>query len=228
MKRKPFIIELVGPPGAGKTRLANTILAKNSRFIVENPPYFRRPQNIPFFVKNVLFLSPNLLYLYYNRRDGWLTTREIAIMTILEGWHQLLEKSAAENNIAIVLDEGAICLMYKLLYFGSDLLKSVLAQAWWDDMYEKWAETINLVVRLDSPPRTLVERVRARQTFHEISEIPDSEAIQWFLGVRDTEDIVISTLRKRNSALGLINFNTLDSSPDQIYEGLWNFLSAIW
>ncbi len=117
--------------------------------------------------------------------------------------------------------------MYKLLYFGSDLLKRELAQAWWDEMYEKWADTLDLVVRLNSPCVTLVERVRARNTFHEISGLTDPEAIQWFKGVRDTEDAVISTLKDRNCTLRLMNFNTVDFSPEQIFDELWSFLSAI-
>jgi broad-specificity NMP kinase len=227
MKRKPFIIELVGPPGAGKTRLANTILAKSSRFIVESPPYFRKPKYFPFFMKNILSLSPGLLHLYHNKEDGWLSSREIAIMAILEGWHHLLSSSGAKDDTIVVLDEGAICLMYKLLFFGSGLLKNQPAQSWWDGMYAKWAETLDLVVRLDSPPTTLVERVRARNTSHEITELTDSEAIQWFKCVRDTEDKVISALQNKNSTLQLINFNTLDTSPDQIYAQLSGFLSTI-
>jgi broad-specificity NMP kinase len=227
MRRKPFIVELVGPPGAGKTRLASTILANNSNVVIENPPYFRMPKYIPFFIKNILFLSPDLLNFYRKKEDGWLTSRDIAIMTILEGWHQLLKRPAAKNNKVIVLDEGAICLMYKLLYFGSDLLKCELAQSWWNEMYEKWANTLDLVVRLDSPPETLIERVRARNTIHEINELSDPEAIQWFNGVRNTEDTVISVLKDRNCALRLMNFNTIDSSPEQIYEELWSSLPII-
>jgi broad-specificity NMP kinase len=225
MNRKPFIIELVGPPGAGKTRLANTILAKNSQFVVENPPYFRKPQYIPFFITNILFLSPNLVRFYHNKEDGWLTSRDIALMTILRGWHILLKRSVKRDNIIVVLDEGAVCLMYKLLFSGSDLLNSESARAWWDETYEKWANTLDLVVRLESPPETLVERVRARNTFHEINELTDSDAIQWFKGVQDTEDKVISNLRGRNKTLMLADFNTSDSSPDQIFEELWGLIS---
>jgi hypothetical protein len=216
MKRKPLVVELVGPPGAGKTSLAEILLKRDSKIRVEVAPYFRRIRHIPFFARSLLLLLPTLLQLYHNREDEWLTPRDIALMTILTGWPHVLERPVSGNDSIVVLEEGAICLLAKLHGFGSNLIRSEIAEEWWNHMYQEWAKTLDVVIRLDTPVTTLVGRVRVREKQYEFKEMSDEEAFKYLTLIRRAQEHVLSALTAEARGPRTLVFNTVEKSSEQI------------
>jgi adenylate kinase family enzyme len=218
MKRKPLIVELVGPPGAGKTSLAAVLLKRNSKIRVDLPPDFRRIRHIPFFARSLLLLLPTLLHLYHNREGEWLTPRDMALMTIVREWPRVLERPVSVNKTIVVLEEGAICLLAKLHGFGSSLLRSESAQEWWIHMYQEWAETLDVVIQLDTPISTLVERIRSRKQQYEFQEMSDEEAFKYLTLIQIAQEHVLSALTAGARSPKLLVFNTVEKSSEQICE----------
>jgi broad-specificity NMP kinase len=218
MKRRPMIIELIGPPGVGKTTLAEALLKRDNRIRVDIFPYFRRVQHIPFFVGSFLSLSPTLIHLYRSRNSDWLSRRDIALMTILQGWPRLLGRSGSGSDTIVVLEEGAVCLLAKLQGFGSHLLQTESAGKWWAHMCKQWAETLDLVIRLDTPTPTLVKRIRARGLAHEIDELTDAEAARYIAHIRAAQEHILSFLMAAKNGPRMLCFSTVEATPDQICE----------
>jgi hypothetical protein len=216
MNDKQSIIELVGPPGAGKTTLARFLLSRHDDMCVQPCPYFRRLRDDPFFVRSTVVSAPTILRLYRNRKDGLLTYRDVALMTILQGWHRELKRLARRGGKTIILEEGAVCGLAKLHGFGSEPIRSEYAKRWWDEVYERWAKTLDLVVLLEASVPTLLQRVRSRSQQFEIGKMTDEQAMEYLASIRVAQGQVLSALTAIPGGPQILRFNSEDCTPDQI------------
>ena len=221
------IIELVGPPGSGKTTLTKIFEQRNTDLEVTIFPYFREASQIPFFAKSLVSFSPTLLHLYKNSRGQTLTKREIALMTILNKWNDVLVERSLRRGKTIVLEEGAICLLAKLSAFGSEVLKNEVSARWWRDMYQKWAQTIALVIQLDAPIPNLLKRIRSRESQYEIGTMSDEQAIEYLTRIQKSQEIVLSHLVTESDSLRLYRCSTVERSPEQIYTEVAGLLNSV-
>ena len=214
------IIELLGPPGAGKTALLGAMLERDETIQGEIFPYFRHPRHIPFFVGSFLRLSSSLPSLFRVPVHAGLTRRDLALMTILWGWPARLKRRRRYPCTTVLLEEGGLCLLAKLRAFGSAAINGPEAQVWWARMCDQWAGTLDVVIRLDAPAATLVRRVRSRRLVHEIDALSNDQAAQYLERIRNAQTTVLSRIMRQARHPSLLEFNTTIASAAEISENV--------
>lgn len=221
---KQRVVEIVGPAGAGKTTLFQALDCYSESIRLGNFPDVRKISDAPFFISNGIRVIPGQFRLY--RLDSrQLTRREFAWMSILNGWSALLHKESDGGNKVIVLDQGPIYLMTEMRLFGPEYLRQKSAERLWQDLYECWAATLDMVVWLDAAEEVLLERIRTRQQEH-IVKNQSAAVVYEFLGRYRTEyEYILSVLTARKSDLKILKFDTERQGPKDILNQLLSELS---
>jgi broad-specificity NMP kinase len=217
VKRSPLIVELVGPPGVGKTTFAEMMQKRSKKIFIGSTPYFRKIEYVPFFIKHTLLMLPTFFRIQPNKEGKWLTKYELAYMVVLRGWHHLLRRKRSKGEMILVLDEGPICILANLIVYASDSLKSQSAKFWWEHMYRHWAKVLDVAIRFDTPDKTLVQRIRLRDMWQEVKVLPNRDAFNYLDRVRDAQGVVLTALTSNSRGPKVLNFNTWQKSPEQIY-----------
>lgn len=216
MNGKPITIELVGPPGAGKTTFASAITQSNPQISIAQIPYFRDTKYLPFFVYNTLRLLPTFLRIQPGPDNRWLTRREVALMVLLSGWAGELDREFDHTGKTLILDEGPVCFLARLHAFGSTAIKGPGARRWWRRMFREWSRKIDCIIRLDLPDEVLVQRIRAREMPHEIKQMPDEAASQYLQRIRRAQEYLLAALAAEARGPAVFQYDPRRASPDRV------------
>jgi len=177
-----------------------------------------------WFLFGISFISSTtILPLFLSK----LTTAPLAFgilaVTAQAGWFlpqiftaNLMERLARRGCKTIILEEGAVCGLAKLHSFGSELIRSECAKRWWDEMYQRWAETLDLVVLLEASVPTLLQRVRSRGQQFEIGQMTDEEAMKYLASIRVAQGKVLSALTAIPGGPQILRVNSEDCTLDHI------------
>jgi hypothetical protein len=221
---KARVVEIVGPAGAGKTTLFQTLDCYSESIRLGNFPDVRKMADAPFFISNGIRLIPGQFRLY-RPNSRRLTRREFAWMSILNGWSALLHKESDGGNKAIILDQGPIYLMTEMRLFGPEYLRQKSAERLWQNLYECWISTLDMVVWLDAADDVLLERIRTRQQEHIVKTQP-AAVVYEFLGRYRTEyEFILSILTAKKTDLKVLKFDTGRQGPKDILNQLLSELS---
>lgn len=215
MKDRSPIIETVGPPGAGKSTFAEHLQGADG-VLVSSFPYFRRLRDVPFFLRNGMAAMPALRRLGRQGGEGRLPSRDVALMIILQGWPARLERQAAASRQPIVLDEGPVCLLAKLHGFGAAPVRGEGAQGWWREMYGRWANILDLVIVLEAPVPTLLQRIRQRGLAHETDGMTEEAALGHLARIEAAQRQVLLALAAVPGGPQVLRFNSEDGAPHGI------------
>lgn len=218
------VVELVGPPGSGKTTLTKFFQQHNPNLEVTIFPYFREISQLPFFAKSLLSFAPTLFSFYKNGNGKKIARRDIALMTILNQWDETLIRQSVRSGKTIILEEGAICLLAKLSAFGSDFLRSQVSAEWWQTIYEKWARTIHVIIQLETPIPALLKRIRSRDLQYEIGSMSDDQALNYLTQIQEAQLQTVEHLMVNSDCPKLYRFPTAECSPEQIYRDVMQVL----
>lgn len=216
MASKPLLIELVGPPGAGKTTFAQSTSLVNPDITIASIPYFRDKKYLTFFTRNTLRMLPTLLRIPPGADGRWLTRREVALMVMLSGWPALLEKELLLTGNIILLDEGPVCFLSRLHAFGSSAVKGSGNARWWQQMFQTWSRKLDGIIRMDLPDEILIERNRSREIAQEIKEMSDDEAVQYLHRLRAAHDYLLAALAAESKCPAVFQYDLRQSSPERI------------
>lgn len=212
---KTRVVEIVGPAGAGKTTLYQKLDCYTKLIRLENFPDVRKIVDAPFFISNGLGLIPNLLPLY-RPRSRQLTRREFAWMSILNGWPAVLRNQLKNSNKVIVLDQGPVYLMTEMRLFGPEYLRQQTAQEFWQNVFDHWTDTLDMIVWLDTAKEVLLERIRTRQQEHVVKDQPEAVVYEFLDRYRIEYEFILSKLIAKNACLKVLRFDTGRQTPLQI------------
>jgi deoxyadenosine/deoxycytidine kinase len=99
-------------------------------------------------------------------------------MAYLQAGLRLLRQKTLDDDKVIVLDHGPIYRLAFLREFGPAITTSPAYQRWWTDLLKQWIATIDMVIWLDAPDAVLLERIRARDSWHAVKGKSDREACE--------------------------------------------------
>ena len=212
-RRKPlFIVELVGPAGAGKTTLSRVLSERDEKILIGPEIEFRKMEHIPIFVCNAPYLLP--VFLHRCRNSRWFAWDEIKALVYLKAWPQVLRQQAKINGTIILLDHGPVFKLATLHAFGPDKLRSQDFKTWWDSMFRQWGYILDLVIWLDAPDTILKERINTRDQRHAVKGKPELEAEKFLARYRASYTQIMAKL-KANGRPRLLRFDTYQSSIEQ-------------
>lgn len=210
----PQIVEVVGPAGAGKTTLCKILSSYNVSICLSNFPDIRKISSAPFFIWNGLQVSPALLNLSrHNIRN--LNRREFAWLAILYGWSGILQKEMKINK-TILLDQGPVYLLTEVSTFGPEFLREKKAEKLWQDLYARWADSLNMIIWLDAADTELINRIRSREKEHIVKNEPDETIFAFLARYRNAYTRTIRKLNENHCSPKILRFDTSQTSPQEI------------
>jgi hypothetical protein len=215
-QRWPRLIEIIGPAGAGKTTLCNLLNQPENEIRLRNFPDIRKAANVPFFILYGSRLIPTVID-HPSNCDRWISRREFAWLTILNGWSNILQKELKRSNGIILLDQGPIYLLTETREFGPEYLrKKKAAKRFWSDLYSQWADVLDMVVWLDAADVDLTERIRSRDKEHPVKDRSIETTLEFLICYRKAYERVISCLTAKHPELKILRFDTSQTSPLEI------------
>jgi thymidylate kinase len=214
-RKRGWVVEIVGPAGAGKSTLYRALEKKGTDIVGEPlPPVWDIPY-IPFFAKNILSLIP-VLTRTLGKGDRNLSRRELAWMAMLNGWPEILKQKVESDSKIILMDQGPVFLMAILYAFGPQSLQSPEVQEWWLKIFKQWMQVLDVVVWLDTSDEVLTTRIRTRDEDHLVKQESDRDVSEFLAKYRQVYDWLIRTISADNPKLRVLRFNTAQNSVDEI------------
>jgi hypothetical protein len=147
------------------------------------------------------------------------------MMIILRGWCCELQRQASSQGLTVVLEQGPVNMLARLWGFGSNIFRSQSARTWWDCTCDQWADTLDLLVWLDASVTTLVRRVRTREKWSVVKELPDQVAFERLACNQAAISHVVSLISSASCAPRILHFDTVQKLPDQICDEL---VAVLW
>ena len=211
----PRVVEIIGPAGSGKTTLCKALGDYPGRIRLSDFPNVRSAADAPFFIRYGLQLVPSIFRLSQGT-SRQLSRREFAWMTILNGWPSILQRDISNSTEVIVLDQGPVYLLAEMREFGPEYLRTEGAEKLWQDLYCRWASTVDMIVWLDAADISLLERIRTRDQEHIVKNESSPRIIEFLERYRKAYDFTVSALSSKNSGIRVLRFDTSRQQTEEI------------
>lgn len=213
-----MIIEFVGPAGAGKSTLSKALSERIDNARLETKPSYRKAENIPYFARNTLSTLPILPQIFLRINGKYPLWEHIVFTVTLNGWHEVLNKKNHKGVSVLILDQGPVYMIAYETLFGFPRFESNAFKKYLDRAFHCWAETLDLVIWLDTSLPVLLERIHQREKQHSVKDLGDVDAYQYLESYRKVYDNVVSRLKACSSKLRVLRIDTGQYSPEKAVE----------
>lgn len=138
-------------------------------------------------------------------------------MVFLEAALRALEQRAPNNGKVTFLDHGPMYRLAFLREFGPEITTSQLYKRWWASLLVQWVAALDLIILLDAPNDILLDRIRARESWHIVKGSSEKEAFEFLTRYRMSfERIIDEPVAHRR--VKLLRFDTAEEPVEQIVE----------
>ena len=209
------VVELVGLAGAGKTTLSEVLNQRDERIHISGDLKLRKIGHLSIFLRQLPFLLPILVSRSQSSRE--FTWDEVKSLVYLEAWPAVLKQANSMHDQVILLDQGPIFKLATLHAFGPEKIRARGFELWWSHLFEKWARILDLVIWLNAPTETLMERINTREKGHKIKGKKDLEAHQFLAQYQASYEYTLRELVAQGRTT-IVRIDTSQKKIDQVVE----------
>lgn len=210
---RPVALEVVGPPGSGKTTLVGAL--PRSASAAGGAPatpvsvYCNR-RNAPAWLGASPAAAPLVA-----RQLGRMSAQELRWVMRLEASPRILRRQWAAGRAVLVLDQGPVFTMVRIMESAAAAPWRHPFEGWWERTLRRWAGTLDLLVLLDAPDDVLLPRINGRAKVHGLKHAPEAAGRLALAAERARYDAVAELLRARGP-VRVVRFDSSGASPDEL------------
>ena len=199
-QRTSRIVEIVGPPGAGKTSLLSALAGRRPglRPIRE----WRQLRFLPSFAGNAVGLLPFFVAQWTARQP--LSRRDMERMVRLQASRRITQRMRGQ---IVVLDQGPIYTLGTLHLSASRPTENDCFETWWNRMAQDWASVLDTVVFLEARDDVLLRRIMDRSKPHRLKSSTDVHGSEWLATLREALEGTVEAFRA-HGGLSVLRFDT--------------------
>ena len=216
---RPLVIEIIGPAGTGKSTIADALAERSNEVLVASPPDPRSWRSLPFYARHLVASLPVLAQMGLPAvREGYRFRAPIASVVVLNSWDTKLVQKTPDRCGLIILDQGPLYLLAEL--YGRGPIGLLGQTQWWDQMYRRYAQALDCVVRLDADDTLLIPRIRERAGHHRVKQMTDSEGRRFLARWRGSLNYTLARLVDHSRSLRVLSYDTSSCSPEVLVDVL--------
>ena len=201
---RPFIAEIVGPAGAGKSTVFDLLLAGGHAV---RAPRLGRTRRGPLLARHAVGALGTVVR---HRALRSMTLERLLAMAYVQALPAAIRSHGHPGNqLPVLLDQGPV-------YFLSRPFATTPQLAHWRERWlSVWRERLDVVVSLDAPDDVLAERIRTRPKEHALKQSPDEVAHSTLRAARAAYEDALVRLCE-NGCVQLLRFDTSAATPEVI------------
>ena len=203
---RPALVELVGPAGAGKSTVAQSLPALDPA-VTSGPAIWGLPRRL--LALSALALLP--LFTGALLRGRPFAPPEMAQMIRLDALRRAVSRRQRGGHRAHVLDEGPVFGLSWLEVFYANGHDQARTQ-WRRRMTAEWAARLDAVVRLDAADGEIARRIRSRAKPHMVKHLSDRDIREVTERFREAFDRILGQM----AAGGRVTVHTVPSSEGRL------------
>jgi adenylate kinase family enzyme len=190
----PRLVELMGPPGAGKSTVYEALLTGHDA--VTRPPFLRKTEFLLFL--HLAKVAGTLVRRGVPARR--VTVEQVRTMVYVQALPQIVRRVFPAETV--VFDQGPFFSLTRPTQTDERLA------AWRRHWFEVWAALLDIVVWLDAPDAVLIERINSRAKWHRLQGGRDSDAQKTLAESRAVYEGAVAELQSRQDGPLVLRFDT--------------------
>jgi shikimate kinase len=201
----PRTVEIVGVAGTGKSTLTG-LLRDHGGALVADTLHTRRVSHLPYLVRGLPAVARlSAVRGTRGRRPDW---DELKFVAYTRTWDRYLANHAPAGSRPVILDQGPVFALARLLWGGSRIVGAPTFDRWIDAMLDRWSRTLDAIVWLDASTDVVLRRINERPRAHEVKGAEANRALE----VLRTHQHAYDEIRGRIDRAGVIRVVQIDTS----------------